>query len=80
MRRIKSPSDQKKLEITVYQDEKRQRGAIHSGDKIKDGFDNKTLRRIAIDRFEKFRLNFSKLSSVTEFLYDLYFAYDQKIY
>ena len=28
----------------------------------------KTLRRIAIDKFEKFRLNFSKLSLVTELI------------
>ena len=32
----------------------------------KKGFACKKLRRIIIDKFEKFRLNFSKLSSVTE--------------
>ena len=34
--------------------------------KCKDGFECKRLRRIAIDNFDKFRLNFSKLSYVTE--------------
>ena len=36
--------------------------------KNKDGFEYKNLRRTANEKFEKFRLNFSKLSSVTVFL------------
>ena len=42
------------------------REAIHVLRKtIKEGFECKKLGKIAFDKFEKFKLNFSKLSSVT---------------
>ena len=58
----------RELEIIAYQGRRRQREAIHNEKEIKDGFKCMILRRIAFEKFEKFRLNVSKLSSVTELL------------
>ena len=60
----------RQLEIIVYQQRKTTKRGNTLRKKIKEGFERIKLKRIAFYKFEKFRLKFSILSSVTELVKD----------